>query len=444
MSWKKIVVLVGLLAALGVIIFFVNQGEKQKQEKEGKLLSVATAGVTRLELERGERLFRFVRSDPVWNLESPIKAKANKISVENILDDFCALKYDKVVEREAKDLKRYGLDKPEIELRIYEKDPAKPSYAIQIGIKNEMDSSSYARLSSGFEVVTIPDYKRNYLEKELFEFRDKKFMEFDTTDVSEFSFTYQGAAFAFRKKEGDWFMERPLFSRAVESKVTDILSRASQLEAKAFKDKASADKLKEFGFEKPMLEAVFKLKDKEKRVKVIQKGETYLAFTPDFDELCEVDKDFVDKFVGEAREFREKKVASFSAYDVKEVDFKSGPFGFVLKKNKEGKWDLAKGTPNQKVDEEKVGRLISSFEELEATDFVDQPVPTDSFPHTITLRTESWQRPQELKSVTIQLSDSKEDAVIAKIPSLPYRFKVSKEILDKIPKKIDDLLQSSK
>ena len=239
-------------------------------------------------------------------------------------------------------------------------------------------------------------------------------------------------------------MEKPLFSRAVESKVTDILSRASQLEAKSFKDKASADKLKEFGFEKPLLEAVFKLKDKEKRVKVIRKGEAYLAFTPDFDELCEVDKDFVDKFVGEAREFREKKVASFSAYDVKEVEFKSGVFGFVLKKNKEGKWDLAKGTPNQKVDEEKVSRLISSFEELEATDFIDQPVPSDSFPHTITLRTESWQKPQELKSVTIQLSDIKEDAVIAKIPSLPYRFKVSKEILDKIPKKIDDLLQSSK
>ena len=73
MSWKKIVILVGLLAALGFVIFFVNRGEKLKQEKEGKLLSAATAGVTRLELQRGERLFRFIRSDSMWNLESPIK-----------------------------------------------------------------------------------------------------------------------------------------------------------------------------------------------------------------------------------------------------------------------------------------------------------------------------------------------------------------------------------
>jgi hypothetical protein len=444
MSWRRIVVLFGLLAVMGIAIFLVNRGERQKQENEGKLLSVTAANVTKLELQRGDQTFRFVRSDPVWNLELPLKAKADRVSVENILDDFCALKYDKVVEKEAKDLSRYRLDKPEIELRIYEKDPLKPSYAILIGTKNEMDSSSYARLSTRTEVVTIPDYKRNYLEKKLFEFRDKKFFEFDTTDASAMEFSYQNASFAFRKKEGEWFMEKPLFSRAVESKVTDILSQASQLEAKAFTDKADAGKLKEYGFEKPLLDVGLKLKDKEKRVKVIRKGETYLAFTPDFDEICEVNMDFVDKFAGESKDFREKKVGSFSAFEVKEIDFKSSPFSFLLKKNKESKWELAKGTPAQKLDEEKVNRLLGSLEELEATDFIDPPVSSVSFPYSITIRSESWQRPQELKSVILQLSAVKDDSVIAGNPSLPYRFKVSKEIIDKLPKKLDDLLQSLK
>jgi hypothetical protein len=127
MSWRRIVVLFGLLAVMGIAIFLVNRGERQKQENEGKLLSVTAANVTKLELQRGDQTFRFVRSDPVWNLELPLKAKADRVSVENILDDFCALKYEKVVEKEAKDLGRYRLDKPEFELRIYEKDPLKPS-----------------------------------------------------------------------------------------------------------------------------------------------------------------------------------------------------------------------------------------------------------------------------------------------------------------------------
>jgi len=445
MSWRRIVVLVALLAVMGIAIFIVNRGEKRKQGNEGKLLSVTAANVTKLELQRGDQMFRFVRSDPVWNLELPLKAKADRVSIENILDDFCALKYDKMVEKDAKDLNRYGLGKPEIELRIYEKDPVKPSYAILIGTKNEMDSSSYARLSIGNEVVTIPDYKRNYLEKGLFEFRDKKFVEFDTTDVSAMEFTYQNAGFAFRKKEGEWFMEKPLFSRAVESKVTEILSQVSQLEAKAFTGKADTGKLKEYGFEKPLLDLGLKLKEKEKRVKVVRKGETYLAFTPDFDEICEVNKDLVDKFVGEAKDFREKKVASFSAFEVKEIDFRSSPFRFLLKKNKENKWELDKGTPAQKPDEEKVNRLLSSLEELEATDFIDPPVsPSVSFPYSITIRSESWQRPQELKTMIIQLSAIKDDSVIAENPSLPYRFRVSKEIIDKLPKKLDDLLPSAK
>ncbi len=101
-------------------------------------------------------------------------------------------------------------------------------------MKNNLDSSSYAKLAAGGKVVSIASYKRNVLEKDLFAFRDKKFFDFDNLAVTSMSYRYEGDGFDFYKKDDRWFMDKPVFSLAQEAKVGEILSAAAMLEAKAF------------------------------------------------------------------------------------------------------------------------------------------------------------------------------------------------------------------
>ena len=442
MNLKKIAILTLVLLALGVAVYFVNRGEKSRQEQEGKLLDRQVAQITRVDLLRGNERFLFVRAGNDWNLEAPLKAKADKIAVENILDNFASLRYDKLVEKEAKDFAVYGLDKPAIELKLYEKDPAKPSAAIRLGIKNEMDSSSYVRLASLNQVAVIASYKRDYLEKTLFDFRDKRFAGFDAVDVAALTFDYDTKGLAFTKKDDQWFMEKPIFSLARDTKISDIVSAAAQLEAKTFKAQVSAAALKEMGLDQPLLTVTFKLKDRTKTLTVSRKDEALYARMEGYPEICEINKDFLDKFATEAKEFRELKVARFDAFDVNEIAFTGKDFRAAFRKDKDGNWQPAVASLKGKAANDKVSDLISAVEGLEAGDFIDQPPAGQTFPYVVTLKVQPFGENQKTRTVDVRLSDASGDAVVAKNKDLPYLFKVSKDILDKLPKKAADLMET--
>ena len=187
MNWKKILALAFFLAAarrgdrLGRAA-----GKRQRPAAEGTLLDIPGGAVERIELRNGSGRFVFIRRDTLWYLEQPLAARADKVALESILDNFCQLKYDRLVAEESRDLKTFGLDEPGIELKLFA--AGKPAATVLLGVKNSLDDSSYAKLATGGKVVSLAAYKRNDLEKDLFAFRDKKFLEIDTMAVSALDF----------------------------------------------------------------------------------------------------------------------------------------------------------------------------------------------------------------------------------------------------------------
>ena len=230
-----------------------------KKPWKGSCSIFPASSIQKIELLQKDAKFVFSLRDSVWYLEQPLAAKADKVALESILDNFCPLKYDRLVTESAGgDLKNFGLSKPEIELRLFAKDSTRPAHTILLGKKNNLDSSSYAKLAAGGKVVSIAAYKRENLEKDLFAFRDKRFFELDNLAVIGMSYQYDSGRFSFYKKDERWFMEKPLFSLAQEAKVSDILSAASMLEAKSFAGTISSASSREFGLEKPLLTVEFR------------------------------------------------------------------------------------------------------------------------------------------------------------------------------------------
>jgi hypothetical protein len=438
-NWKQIVILALVLLVLIGVISLSKRKETSNQDAAGILLDIPAAKIEKIELRQKDDRFIFTKKNSIWYLTEPLAAKADKVALENILDDFCPLKYDRLVEENARDLKSFGLDQPEMQLKLFVEGMTTPAPSILLGMKNNLDSSSYAKLASSGKVVLIAAYKRNDLKKNLLAFRDKKILEFDSLAVMALEYNYKNTVFRFGKKDNQWFMEKPVFSLTQEAKINDILSGASLLEAKAFMGPATPDSRRAFGLETPLFTAVFKLAAGAKKITLGKKGERYYALVDGFNEICEIDKDFCEKFSLASADFREKKVAPFCAFDVRGLQFQSGSFGFTIKKNIANAWELLKPQREIKLNEEKINQLLTALADCEAREFVDNPKGAPEFVTLIDLQVENSRHPGQLENIELDFASAKADTVSVRNPSLPYWFKVDKEILGKLPKRIADI-----
>ncbi|HEX7502084.1 MAG TPA: DUF4340 domain-containing protein [Acidobacteriota bacterium] len=443
MSWKKILALALLLAVLIVAIVYVDRRAKGKPAVEGTLIDMPAASVEKIELRNKNGRFVFALRDMQWYLVEPLAAKADKVALESILDNFCELKYDRLVAENARELEGFGLDSPEIELKLFAKGMNQPEASVMLGAKNGLDDSSYAMLAAGGKVVSIAAYKRIDLEKGLFAFRDKKFLEIDASAVSALGYRVGDKALAFTKKNEQWLMDTPVYSLAQDAKVNDILTAASTLEALSFAAAPDAAARRGFGLEKPLLTAEFRSAGSFRRITVGQKGERFFAWVEGTSEICEIAKDLPDKFSGDAALFREKKVARFYAFDVRELAFQRGLFNFSVRKNAAGAWEFAKPAAGRKPSAEKIERLLSALADCEAGGFIDGPRGLPGFTARADLKVEDPADPEKLGPVTMEFSEAEGESVIARNPALPYDFKVGKEILRKLPGRIDDIAEDA-
>ena len=445
MNIRKILALALVLAALLAAIVLVDRHDRARRSAAGTLLDLAAGAVERIELRNAHGLFAFTRSDVGWRLEKPLAARADKALVEGILDNFCPLKYDRLIAEQGAELKDFGLDRPEIELKLFAK--GRPAATVLLGTKNAIDDSSYARLAGGGRVAAIAGYRRNDLEKDLFAFRDKKFFAIDPASVSALEFRSAAGALALARKQGRWFLERPLRSLARGEKVDDLLSAASLLEATAYLPLAGSAGRAGFGLDRPLLTAEFATPLGARRLEIGRRGEATYALADGSAEVCAIAGDFPGKFAGAAADWREKKVARFFAFDVRALSVRRGSFQADLRKDDSGSWAFSRPAAGRVPDEEKVNALLSALADLEAASFIDDPgvlaaIARQEAAARVTLTTEDPAEPGKRTELAQEFYPPQGEEAVVRDPSLAYAFRVDRAFLGKLPAKIDDIAAS--
>jgi len=437
-NWKKILALALLLAVLLAAIVYLDRKERGRQASEGMLLDIAADSIDRIELRNSEGAFVFSRRDTLWQMEKPLAAKADKVALESILDHFSRLQYDRLVAENTGDLKAFGLDTPGIELKLSAK--GQLAATVALGVKNTLDDSSYAKLAGDGRVVSIAAYKRQDLEKDLLAFRDKKFFVIDPMAVNALEFRSGDAAVSLAKKDDRWVMEKPLFSLARESRISELLSATSQLEAASFAPAGDAGERAAFGLDRPLLTAEFGTPSGPRRITVGRQGESYYALAEGSSEACGISGDFVEKFVADAGTWRESKVARFFAYDAREISFQQGAFRFALRKDEAGNWDFLPPRPGMKPDGEKVDSLLTVLSGLEAAGFIDDPSAVPVAAARVVIQTEDQAEPEKHGETVLEFGVAAGETVVVRDPSLPYSYRVPRETMEKLPARIEDIV----
>ncbi|MEW6457312.1 MAG: DUF4340 domain-containing protein [Acidobacteriota bacterium] len=441
MKWRVVLILFVILALIFIAIYFVEKKEERKEKIEGRLFNVNPEDVYKLSLKRGMETIVFEKKNNEWRITSPIDSKADKYSIERIVDDFSSLKYERKVESEAKDLKRYGLDKSDRELKIWAKSSPNP-VNIYFGVENPIDSNIYVR-SEGNEVYLIASYLKSYIDKSLFDFRDKKIFYFEKEKIKEVNYQKDEIGWKAVKKDDIWHLQSPVEALADKNKIDDILYSISNSEAKEFlKETPDDEDFKKFNLDSPSIllnlkgEEELNFKFSVREDKDTKKVYGVSSLSPILASFSETLINDLDKNV---ESIREKRVAVFWSYDTKKLRIKKNGQEFYLEKNKEDKWEILK-PEKRKADSEKVDNFIRKLEDLEAKEFVDSYKNLDEFELRVPkIQVEIYtEENKKEKKIVMLIGKEKNDKVYVKNYQLNYLFLVDSGFLKDIPEDVKD------
>src|SRR5918994_3655295 len=125
MLWQTTAVLAVILAALSAF-FYVYEvrmaPDREKTEtRKGRVLTVESADVTELTLERPTDTVRVKREGDGWQLLAPVQARADRGTIEDVLTTFTTAKSDREIEAApaASALGDFGLDKPAARVTVH-------------------------------------------------------------------------------------------------------------------------------------------------------------------------------------------------------------------------------------------------------------------------------------------------------------------------------------
>jgi hypothetical protein len=204
-----------------------------------------------LTLEKtGSPTLAFAKKGENWRLTTPYGARAESGTVDGLIGKLAQAKMTSFETADGtKDLKKYGLDKPQATAIV---GAGSARSTLVIGGKKD-DGSLYARDLSRPAVFTVEGSMLDDLDKKAEDVRKKEIFEFRAFNAHSLEFTYGGKTLTFEKQKGPapaagaeqstppaevWKQTKPEAKDADQTKLTDLLTTLSNLKADKFVEKA--------------------------------------------------------------------------------------------------------------------------------------------------------------------------------------------------------------
>lgn len=194
----------------------------------------------------------FAKKGQDWRFTKPYDAKADFNLVDGIVGKLYQAKMTGIETADGtKDLKKYGLDKPQATATV---GAGSARATLALGAKKD-DGSLYARDLSRPMVFTVEGSLLDDLKKSPDDLRRKDLFEFRAFSAKSVEVTFGGQTYVFEKQTAPaaaaakesastptdvWKQTKPAAKDLDQTKVTDLLTTVSNLKADKFAEKALA------------------------------------------------------------------------------------------------------------------------------------------------------------------------------------------------------------
>jgi hypothetical protein len=191
----------------------------------------------------GSPTLGFAKKGTTWRFSTPIDATADFTGVDTIISRIDQARMKAVIAADGtKDLKKYGLDKPQATAIL---GAGSTKATLVLGAKMD-DTTIYARDLSRPMVFTVESSLLDELKKKADDLRKKDIAEFRSFSATAVDATLGGETVSFEKQKPasadqasaveTWKQTKPTAKDADQTKLTDFLTTMSNLRADKFAD----------------------------------------------------------------------------------------------------------------------------------------------------------------------------------------------------------------
>ena len=395
------------------------------------ILKLDEASITRVEIkDKDEQPIVLVKSSSgSWQITSPKQYSADTANVSSTLSSLSSLNADRVIEDKAADLKPYGLNPPNIEVVITEKD--NKSQKLLLGDDTPAGSSVYAALVGDPRVFTIASFNKSSIAKTLNEFRDKRLLQINVDQVSRIELLRQNQTLEFGRTKDNWQILQPKPMRADGFAVSQLMQKLTDAKMDLTNASAGKDAIKAFNSGAPVATARLTDPSGTQTLQIKKNKDDYYAKSSAVDGVYKVSADIGQAVDKQVDDFRNKKIFDFGFNEPDKIEIHSGAKSATITKS--GNDWMSNG---KKMDDDSVHSLVSNLSFIASDKFVDSGFETPTMEATVT---DSGGKNTEKVSFA-----KTSDGYIARRDNDTTLYHVQSSSVDAIQKSFDDLKPASK
>ena len=372
MSLRRILLFLVLAAGLVTYLVLYELPQAEREATKDKLLTIDKATITGVTLVYPDREIELAKGDKSWRLVRPVDAPADEAVVTGMLGALVDAEVQKTLEA-PQDLSGFGLDKPNVVVRLTAKDASPPPIAV--GKNTTIGGKTYVRKGDEPKIYLTTTVIQSGLNKQVKDLRDKQILVFQDGDVTRVTIARAGgeSTTLVRSAEGEaWTVAdgQPADSTEVRSYLASL--RAAR--AVDFPDDAPTD-VTPYGLDTPRLSITVAGKEGTEPQTLSlgaerTEGNAKQVFAqrrgvPTVYALGDWSYRSLDKGTNQ---FRDKTVLKIEPTSVGRVDLTRREGGsVVLVRQPEGGWRFESGAQG-KTNEGPVTRLLEDIEELRGSE----------------------------------------------------------------------------
>lgn len=342
--------------------------------RQRKVLDLAGADLTKIEIARGGEDYTLDKKDGVWNLTKPANTRADAAKAEQLAGDLARLESVEFVADAPKeeDLdKVYGLAKAPLRATLYFSDAKKPPQTLLVGQQRAGKDEWYARLDKG-SVFVIKKDVRELLDRDSLTYRPLDLWQVAPADLQEIRVQQDAGAYVLTRKDKDWRIAGPFEATATASAVEAITDEIARIKGEKFVAHA-AKELAKFGLDKPYLSIEIAAKSAKETAKhkllvgkPVEKDEKNRYAQIDGDAAVFVVSDkLVSALAKSALDLLDRELVSVSTKSIQRVQTK-GSTPFTLEQKKDDWHVTGSPAPEFKAEDEAVQSFLRPWSRLRA------------------------------------------------------------------------------
>ena len=450
---RSTIALLVVLAGLSAYIYFVTWKTPATDtattlQKVFASLDAGKIEEVRITSESGD-LTTLKKGGGVWEVASPISAKADDATVSSLASSLGSIEVSRVIDENPTDLAEYGLAAPRFGVEF--KATGDTTYrSLLFGRTTPTGADVFAKRGDEKRVFLVASYQEMTFNKSTFDLRDKALLAVDRAKVDGLEMLLAGKTVLQLAREGtNWNMTKPLQVRADYGSVEGLIGRLQTAAMKSsVTDNASTADLKKYGLDKPTAELNLMLGSAKATLVLGAKtpGNTdnaYYARDTSKAAVVTIDAALVDEFRKSANDYRRKDIFEFRAFNAERLeitrDGQSVVFERVKSQVKEKPDTWRRVSPNAgDVDTMKMETFFAKIENTRASSFVASTAKTGLDKPFVTVVAKFEEAPSVMKDERITLGRVGEDTFALR-PGEPGAAKIGSTEFDDALKALDEV-----